>query len=405
MTAPSTASGRAASVSTFAAIRRLYPYARPAMPRIVLGMARGAARRAASPCSSRRCCARSSTVRCARATPRRSGRPSLLVLGLGVLEAVMIALRRWFVLTPGTHVEARMRNALYAQLQRPAGDLPRPLAERAAALARDERPQPDPPLDLVRPRAARRQRPHDPRRLRRSSCRSPGCSALLFMVCSIPLWIYGYVFESKYSVDRPAQPGPGRATSRRPSRSRCTASGCSRRSAAAATRCESFADQAERAARHRDREGEGDRRHLAVAAARARRHVRALPARRRVARRSAARSRVGELVAFFATATVLRFPVESIGFLLSMTFDTRTAIDRFFEVIDTANTITDPASPGHDRARPRGRLVFDDVHFRYQDSPRARPRPARRRRPRARARRDDGARRPHRLRQVHARRR
>ena len=32
--------------------------------------------------------------------------------------------------------------------------------------------------------------------------------------------------------------------------------------------------------------------------------------------------------------TVLRFPIESIGFLLSMTFDTRTAIDRLFEVLD-----------------------------------------------------------------------
>ena len=36
------------------------------------------------------------------------------------------------------------------------------------------------------------------------------------------------------------------------------------------------------------------------------------------------------LFAFFATATVLRFPIESIGFLLSMTFDTRTAVDRLF---------------------------------------------------------------------------
>jgi len=81
---------------------------------------------------------------------------------------------------------------------------------------------------------------------------------------------------------------------------------------------------------------------------------------------------VGELVAFFATATVLRFPVESIGFLLSMTFDTRTATDRFFEVLDSENTITDPANP-KTVADPRGRLVFDDVHFRYQDAPLDRP--------------------------------
>jgi len=77
---------------------------------------------------------------------------------------------------------------------------------------------------------------------------------------------------------------------------------------------------------------------------------------------------VGELVAFFATATVLRWPVESIGFLLSMTFDTRTAADRFFEVMDSENTIVDPAEP-KTVVDPKGRLVFDDVHFRYQDSP------------------------------------
>jgi ATP-binding cassette subfamily B protein len=60
--------------------------------------------------------------------------------------------------------------------------------------------------------------------------------------------------------------------------------------------------------------------------------------------------------------------VESIGFLLSMTFDTRTAADRFFEVMDAPNTITDPEHP-KTIARPEGRLAFRGVHFRYQDSP------------------------------------
>nr|MDQ2699312.1 ABC transporter ATP-binding protein/permease [Actinomycetota bacterium] len=77
---------------------------------------------------------------------------------------------------------------------------------------------------------------------------------------------------------------------------------------------------------------------------------------------------LGDLAAFFATATVLRFPVESIGFLLAMTFDTRTATDRFFEVMDSDLAITDPEAP-KTIAQPKGRLVFDDVHFRYQDSP------------------------------------
>jgi ATP-binding cassette subfamily B protein len=75
----------------------------------------------------------------------------------------------------------------------------------------------------------------------------------------------------------------------------------------------------------------------------------------------------GALVAFFATATVLRFPIESIGFLLSMTFDTRTAVDRLFEVLDEPNPIVDPVEP-RTVAEPRGRLAFENVHFRYQDA-------------------------------------
>ncbi|MCU1442056.1 MAG: transporter, partial [Cryobacterium sp.] len=55
-------------------------------------------------------------------------------------------------------------------------------------------------------------------------------------------------------------------------------------------------------------------------------------------------------------------------FLLSMTFDTRTATDRFFDILDAPNTITDPEHPVSIE-NPRGKLVFEDVHFRYPDSP------------------------------------
>src|SRR5690606_20395351 len=77
---------------------------------------------------------------------------------------------------------------------------------------------------------------------------------------------------------------------------------------------------------------------------------------------------VGGLVVFFAAAAVLRWPIESIGWLLSMTFETRTAVERVFEVLDEPNPIRDPEHPST-VAAPRGRLVFENVHFRYQDSP------------------------------------
>ncbi|MCC2033979.1 ABC transporter ATP-binding protein [Microbacterium allomyrinae] len=74
-----------------------------------------------------------------------------------------------------------------------------------------------------------------------------------------------------------------------------------------------------------------------------------------------------ELIAFFAMATVLRWPMESIGFLFSFLLDARTATDRIFEVFDEENTIVDPEEPTSIES-PRGALVFEGVHFRYQDA-------------------------------------
>jgi len=54
---------------------------------------------------------------------------------------------------------------------------------------------------------------------------------------------------------------------------------------------------------------------------------------------------VGALVAFFATAAVMTRPVESLGQLLGMTLDARAGTDRFLEVMDTAPALSDPAVP------------------------------------------------------------
>jgi ATP-binding cassette subfamily B protein len=71
-------------------------------------------------------------------------------------------------------------------------------------------------------------------------------------------------------------------------------------------------------------------------------------------------------VAFFATATVLRWPTESIGFLLALTLDAKTAIQRHFDVMDEPILIQDPISP-ETITYPRGKLEFKDVHFSYLD--------------------------------------
>ena len=81
---------------------------------------------------------------------------------------------------------------------------------------------------------------------------------------------------------------------------------------------------------------------------------------------------IGGLAAFILTTRVLHWPMDSIGFLLSMTIDARTAVERFFEVIDTPSGIDDP-DEATEIQEVRGRLVFEDVHFRYQDAPEGEP--------------------------------
>ncbi|MGB9033063.1 MAG: ABC transporter ATP-binding protein [Paeniglutamicibacter sp.] len=76
---------------------------------------------------------------------------------------------------------------------------------------------------------------------------------------------------------------------------------------------------------------------------------------------------VGALVAYFATATVLAGPVEGMGMLLGMTLTTKTALDRHFEVMDTPNTITSPQA-SRTPANGLGDLELRNVHFAFPDA-------------------------------------
>jgi ATP-binding cassette, subfamily B, bacterial len=74
------------------------------------------------------------------------------------------------------------------------------------------------------------------------------------------------------------------------------------------------------------------------------------------------------LVAFFATAAVMASPVEFSGMLLAMALTAKSAVDRHYEVMDTANAITSPAEP----RRPRqlaGALRFTNATFAFEDAP------------------------------------
>ncbi|MFB7554255.1 ABC transporter ATP-binding protein [Streptomyces brevispora] len=78
----------------------------------------------------------------------------------------------------------------------------------------------------------------------------------------------------------------------------------------------------------------------------------------------------GTLVAFLSTALALRWPVESIGFLLAMSQESASATARFFEVMDVAeeeDTSAYREDADGDRER-HGGMVFEGVEFRYPDA-------------------------------------
>ncbi|WP_405202351.1 ABC transporter ATP-binding protein [[Kitasatospora] papulosa] len=75
----------------------------------------------------------------------------------------------------------------------------------------------------------------------------------------------------------------------------------------------------------------------------------------------------GTLVAFLSTALALRWPVDSIGFLLAMSQEAATAADRFFEVMDVEEE-PEPETSGTASGTPDRGIVFDGVEFRYPDA-------------------------------------
>jgi ATP-binding cassette subfamily B protein len=355
-------------LSTFRSLARIYPYAKPAMPRIYLGMV-------AAIGASIVALLIPIVLQALVDGPMKNGDPSrvvpsaLLVLLLGVAEAVLISLRRWFVLTPGTKVEADLRNAFYAKLQ----DLPVSFHDGWPSGQLLSRAVSD--LNLIR------------------RWLSFGfvllfvniltivigfivlitwnwLLAVIFMVCSIPLWIYGYVFENRYSViARRSQDQAGDLAT-------------TVEESVHGIRVLKAFGRGRHALRNFEKQAE-DLRGTEIAKAKAVAGIWlwlllvpdvafAICLVVGVWLVSTNSLSAGQLLAFFATATVLRFPIESIGFLLSMTFDTRTAADRFFDVMNTPNTIDDPEHP-QTVTHPKGRLKFEGTHFKYPDTPEGYP--------------------------------
>lgn len=352
-----------APLSTPRALARLLPFAKPVLPRLTMGAV-------SALIASLLALSIPLVLEVIVRGPIASGDPAqlvwgaLAVLALGLLEALMVYLRRWFVLGPATQVEYDLRKGFYSRLQR----LP---------VAFHDRWQSGQLLSRMM---------QDISMLRRWMAfglvllvvnvltiavgtvllfRWHWLLGTIFLICSLPLWYTGYRFEKTYgTLARQSQDQAGDlATSVEESVHGIRVLKAFGRGKHALHK---FTQQAETLRQTELRKARAigviwfwlvllpD---LAFA----------LCLGAGIYLVQLGQLQVAELIAFFAMATVLRWPMESIGFLFSFMLDARTATDRIFEVFDEENTITDPDRPAR-IASPRGELAFEGVHFRYQDA-------------------------------------
>lgn len=348
---------------TFKVLWRLVPYAKKALPRILMGVVVAIA-----------------AHMFALAIPQflqglinslvDGGLDALLpavglIVLLGFMEAVFVLLRRWLVLTPGTHMEAGMRNTLYAKLQ----DLPVSFHDRWPSGQLLSRAISD--LNLIR---------------RWLSFGFVLFTAnlitiivglvilftfsvwlgLIFFVTTIPIWIAGFMFEEKYKVvARLSQDQSGDLATK------------VEESVHGVRVLKSFGRGAFAAGQFSTQASELRSTELKKARAVANIWLYlilipeiaiGLSMLAGIWLVAEDQMSVGSLVAFFATAMVLRWPTESLGFLLGFTLEAKTAAERFFEVMDSENKIVDKDSPTTIPS-PKGLLEFQDVYFSYPDSP------------------------------------
>lgn len=302
--------------------------------------------------------------------PIASGHPWLIALGggavllLGLLEALMVWARRWFVLAPATAVEYELRTDFYGRLQR----LPVAFHDRWQSGQLLSRMMQD--IGLIR-----RWMAFGVVLLVVNMITIVVGSAILFswhwllgtifVVVSAPLWIAGFVFENRYGMlSRQSQDQAGDLAT-------------AVEESVHGIRVLKAFGRGSHALRKFTRQAE-TLRETEISKAKAVGWIWfwlvllpdiafALCLGAGIYLVSVGEIDTAALIAFFAMATILRWPVESIGFLFSFLVDARTATDRIFEVFDEQNTIVDPENPVS-IAEPRGELVFEGARFRYQDA-------------------------------------
>jgi ATP-binding cassette subfamily B protein len=355
----------AKQTSFFRSISRLYPHVRPIIPRLLLGLL---------------CALLASVVALAipqvlrvlineslqpGGTPEAVWIPAAVILVLGVAEAGLVALRRQFVINPATSVETGLRVSLYDHLQ----DLTVSFHDRWGSGQLLSRAMTD--LNLLR------------RWMAFGAIMLVVTTltviigigvmfamswqlALIFLAAAVPIMAYSFRFRTRFSrVARRSQDQAGDlATTVEESVHGIRVLKAFGRSREA---LENFEEQAEEL---RQTEIDKARQQATFTLVVTLLPELALGAGLVVGVMLCASGQlsIGALVAFFATAAVIASPVEFSGMLLAMALTAKSAVDRHFEVMDTANSITSPPEP----RRPgqlAGALRFNSATFAFEDAP------------------------------------
>src|SRR5919107_5364548 len=351
--------------SFFRSVSRLYPHVKPVLPRLLMGLL-------SALLASVVALAIPQVLRVLINDSLRPGATAQavwgsagLVLALGVAEAVLVALRRTFVINPATTVETRMRVSLYGHLQ----DLPVAFHDRWGSGQLLSRAMTD--LNFIR------------RWMAFGAIMLVVTTltvvigvvvmftmswqlALIFLAAAGPVMVYGFRFRTSFSkVTRQSQDQAGDlATTVEESVHGIRVLKAFGRSREA---LENFEEQAEEL---RQTEIEKARHQATFTMV-----VTLLPELALggglvvgVMLCAGGQLSIGSLVAFFATAAVMASPVEFSGMLLAMALTAKTAVDRHFEVMDTANSITSPPEPRLP-SRLAGALRFNNATFAFEDAP------------------------------------
>lgn len=350
-------------LSTFSSLLRVYPFVQGALPRLIIGMVTALAAAATA-------LSIPFALRWLVDNPLSTGDAAQIIpgvaviFGLGLAEVTFIYLRRWLTLGPGVHLEGKMRNAIYVHLQR----LPVAFHDKWQSGQLLSRAMGD--ISTVRRwiSFAFVQLVTSTIMLVAGFSLLFAFNALLgsiFLVCSLPLILISIRFQRQFTtLARSTQDQQGDLAT------------AIEESVHGIRVLKSFGRAGEALEEFLEQANELRGTELAKGRANGRMWFWmllipdlgfAITLLLGIVQAEQGIVSVGTLIAFFATAALLKGPMQSIAPMLSISIEAASSLNRYFEVMNTPVEILELETARELPPGP-GELVFDDVHFRYSDT-------------------------------------